>query len=47
VLNVILKKSSMSIISPICSQLNPLKMAIRTAHHRLILKVEKPREVPI
>jgi hypothetical protein len=48
VLNVILKKSLMSIISPIPYVLNltAWKMEIRTASQRLILKVQKPVEIP-
>jgi hypothetical protein len=41
VLSMIWKKSSTSFISPIG------KMAMRTAPQRLILKVQKPVEVPI
>jgi hypothetical protein len=49
VLNVILKKSLISIISPIPYVLNltAWKMEIRTASKRLILKVQKPVEIPI
>jgi hypothetical protein len=49
VLNVILKKSLRSIISPIPFVLNltAWKMEIRTASQRLILKVQKPVEIPI
>ncbi len=44
---MILKKSPISIIFSICCQLNRVKMALGTARQRLILKVQKPLEVPI
>ncbi len=45
---MILKKSQISIISPICFQRKRLEMAISTcpAHQRVFLKDKKPLEVP-
>jgi hypothetical protein len=48
VFNVILKKSQISIISPICFQRKRLEMAIRkcpAGHQMVILKDKKPVEV--
>jgi hypothetical protein len=49
VLNVILKNSPISIISPISyvSNLTAWKMSIRTDHQRRLFKVKKPVELPI
>jgi hypothetical protein len=47
VFNVVVKKSPKRIIFQIRFQLITWKITIRTAHLRLILKVQKPGEVPL